>query len=177
MPHHCLLNCLFRRNSKKTSKLRITGDCVGNSLWPVNSPHKGPVTRKMFPFDDVIMETVCLIPSSQTAKTLGSSSVRHRSDTFVSDRCLIDGYTRVFVIWDVMYVWFCCVLFSCGYLVAILVSSCKLYIYLHRNWDIIRCPSPSGLTSMHIRLRMSSSKLKQNKTKTAHHVHTSLEIL
>ena len=25
--------------------------------WPVNSPHKEPVTRKMFPFDDVIMET------------------------------------------------------------------------------------------------------------------------
>ena len=24
---------------------------------PVNSPHKGPVTRKMFPFDDVIMLT------------------------------------------------------------------------------------------------------------------------
>ena len=23
--------------------------------WPMNSPHKGPVTRKMFPFDDVIM--------------------------------------------------------------------------------------------------------------------------
>ena len=25
---------------------------------PVNSPHKWPVTRKMFPFDDVIMETL-----------------------------------------------------------------------------------------------------------------------
>ena len=24
--------------------------------WPVNSPHKGPVTQKMFPFDDVIMD-------------------------------------------------------------------------------------------------------------------------
>ena len=24
---------------------------------PVNSPHKGPVTRKMFPFDDVIMSS------------------------------------------------------------------------------------------------------------------------
>ena len=24
---------------------------------PVNSPHKGPVTRKMFPFDDVIVNT------------------------------------------------------------------------------------------------------------------------
>ena len=23
--------------------------------WPVDSPHKGPVTRKMFPFDDVII--------------------------------------------------------------------------------------------------------------------------
>ena len=28
---------------------------------PVNSPHKGPVTRKMFPFDDVIMNTASSI--------------------------------------------------------------------------------------------------------------------
>ena len=54
-PHGCLLNRLFRRRSKETSKLRVTGLCVGNSPGPVNSPHKGPVTRKMFPFDDVIM--------------------------------------------------------------------------------------------------------------------------
>ena len=27
----------------------------GIHWWPVNSRHKGPVTRKMFPFDDVIM--------------------------------------------------------------------------------------------------------------------------
>ena len=26
----------------------------GINRLPVNSPHKGPVTRKMFPFDDVI---------------------------------------------------------------------------------------------------------------------------
>ena len=54
-PHGCLLNRLFRRRSKQTSKLRVTGLCVGNSPGPVNSPHKGPVTRKMVPFDDVIM--------------------------------------------------------------------------------------------------------------------------
>ena len=30
-PHGCLLNRLFRRKSKKTSKLRITGLCAGNS--------------------------------------------------------------------------------------------------------------------------------------------------
>ena len=149
-PHDCLLNRSFRRRSKKTSKLRVTGHCVGNSpltgefpaqmasnaenvsiwwrhhgrshipspaiiywfaidtalsicwnhysdvtmgamasqitsleivystvcscadqrkhqssvslafvrwihRWPVNSPQKGPVARKMFPFDDIIM--------------------------------------------------------------------------------------------------------------------------
>ena len=30
-PHDCLLNCLFRRRSKKTSRLRVTGLCDGNS--------------------------------------------------------------------------------------------------------------------------------------------------
>ena len=54
-PHDCLLNRLFGHRSKETSKLSVTGLCAGNSPGPVNSPHKGPVTRKMFPFDDVIM--------------------------------------------------------------------------------------------------------------------------
>ena len=30
-PYHSLRNRLFRRRSKKTSKLRVTGLCVGNS--------------------------------------------------------------------------------------------------------------------------------------------------
>ena len=30
-PHDCFLNRLFRRRSKKTSKLRLTGLCAGNS--------------------------------------------------------------------------------------------------------------------------------------------------
>ena len=30
-PHDCLLTRLFRRRSKKTSKLRVTGLCAGNS--------------------------------------------------------------------------------------------------------------------------------------------------
>ena len=47
--HHCLLNRFFGCRSKKISKLRVTGLCAGNS------PHKGPVTRKMFPFGYVIM--------------------------------------------------------------------------------------------------------------------------
>ena len=49
----CLLICLLRCRSKKTSKLLVTDICEGKS--PMNSPHKGPVTRKMFPFGDFIM--------------------------------------------------------------------------------------------------------------------------
>ena len=47
-PHECLLNRSFMCRSKKTSKLHVTGLCAGNS----------PVTRKMLPFDDVIMHSI-----------------------------------------------------------------------------------------------------------------------
>ena len=32
---------------------------------PVNSPHKWPVTRKMFPFDDVIMSVIFITEIAQ----------------------------------------------------------------------------------------------------------------
>ena len=51
-----LLNCLFRRRWKKSSKLHITGLFVwGNHQWPLNSTQKWPAMWKMFPFDNVIM--------------------------------------------------------------------------------------------------------------------------
>ena len=54
-PYDCLPNRLFKRRSKKTPKPRVTGPCAGNHQWMVNSPHKWPVTRKIFSFYDVIM--------------------------------------------------------------------------------------------------------------------------
>ena len=54
-PHEGLLNSLFRRRSKKTSKLRALAFVWGIHRGQVNSPHKWPVTRKLFPFDDVFM--------------------------------------------------------------------------------------------------------------------------
>ena len=44
---------LFRRRFKNTSK--SLAFVRGIHRWLVDSPHKGPVTRKMFPFEDVIM--------------------------------------------------------------------------------------------------------------------------
>ena len=55
-PNQCLLNRLFGRRSKKTSESASLAFVWGIDRGPVNSPHKWPVTRKMFPFDDVIME-------------------------------------------------------------------------------------------------------------------------
>ena len=46
---------LFSRRSKKTSKLLVASLCQGNPPVIGGSPHKGSVTRKMFPFDDVTM--------------------------------------------------------------------------------------------------------------------------
>ena len=41
-----------QRNHESSASLAFVR---GIHRGPVNSPHKGPVTRKMFPFDDVIM--------------------------------------------------------------------------------------------------------------------------
>ena len=46
---------LFRGRSNKSQSSASLDFVRGIHRWPVNSPHKGPVTRKMFPFDDVIM--------------------------------------------------------------------------------------------------------------------------
>ena len=47
-PHDCLLNCLFRRRSKKTSKLRVTGLCgeLSGDRWipHTNGPQRGNVS-------------------------------------------------------------------------------------------------------------------------------------
>ena len=55
-PHDCLLNRLFRRRSKKTWKLRVTGICEGNSPVTGEFPAQKANNAEMFPFDDVIME-------------------------------------------------------------------------------------------------------------------------
>ena len=43
---------------------------MGIHRWPVNFPHKGPVTRKMFPFDDVIMDG-CAARQAEAFKNSG----------------------------------------------------------------------------------------------------------
>ena len=54
-PHDCLLNRLFRRRSKNTSKLRVTGLCAGNSSVTGEFPAQKASNAEIFPFDNVII--------------------------------------------------------------------------------------------------------------------------
>ena len=72
-PHDCLLNRLkivystvYSGEDQRKHQSSVSLAFVrGIQQWPVNSLHKGPVTQKMFPFDDVIMipnKVICQQP-------------------------------------------------------------------------------------------------------------------
>ena len=65
----CLLQSFVQAQIKESlRKLRVTGLYERN---PPYSPHKGPVTRKMFPFDDAIMSSYIL----SSHRSLGSNKL------------------------------------------------------------------------------------------------------
>ena len=59
---------LFRHRWKKHQSSASLAFVRGIHRWPVNSPHKGPVTWKMFPFDDVIMLAAVTTPQCRWGK-------------------------------------------------------------------------------------------------------------
>ena len=50
----CLFNTLFRLTTKKYQRSALLSLCEGNPPVSCGSHHKRPITRKLFPFDDVI---------------------------------------------------------------------------------------------------------------------------
>ena len=55
MRYECLLNRVFRRRSKKISKLRVTSLCAENSPVTGEFPAQKASNAEIFSFDDVIM--------------------------------------------------------------------------------------------------------------------------
>ena len=87
-PHHCLLNRLFGCRSKKHQSSASLAFVRGIHRGPVNFPHKWPVTRKMFPFDDVIMYLEGWLTQVDTwtyGKCVGDT--HQRSVWFLMQRC------------------------------------------------------------------------------------------
>ena len=100
-PYDCLLNRLFRRRSKKTSKLRVTGLCAGNSPVTGEFPAQMASDAKIFPFDNVIMDICRLtIVSMMAADVLApnrhqATSNHHETATSVTWFILhIDGLVQ-----------------------------------------------------------------------------------
>ena len=52
---HCLYNSLCGPASKRQKSPHYWPFVRGIHRWPVNFPHKGPVTQKQLPYDDVII--------------------------------------------------------------------------------------------------------------------------
>ena len=81
---------------------------------PVNSPHKGPVTRKMFPFDDVIM--------SSSIKQISKYSLK----MLKSDRSL---YFKCSFIWSaILFPLLCCcppLIITSLYIIKIFITACE----------------------------------------------------
>ena len=75
----------------------------GIHRWPVNSPHKRPVTRKMFPFDDVIMYSLYPLQCRmqyyvisdrpiKSSSSLSSSSLSSSSSFYCHYHCYMFHY-------------------------------------------------------------------------------------
>ena len=62
----------------------------GIHRWPVNAPHKWPVTRKMFPSDDVIMYYKSLLYNSYPQST------SHRNPNIMLSVCLMQSCSAQF---------------------------------------------------------------------------------
>ena len=66
----------------------------GIQRWPVDSPHRGPVTRKMFPFPDVIIFWSfisfqwCLLINVPSPNRLGFSSICRQLNILAACHCI-----------------------------------------------------------------------------------------
>ena len=69
----CLLNRLFRRSSKKTSKLRVTGLCEGKPPVTGGFPSQRASKAEFFPFDEVTL--TCIYLQEQVCQTTSNLSV------------------------------------------------------------------------------------------------------
>ena len=78
LPYHCLLSRLFSADQRKHQSSASLASVRGIHRRPVNSPHKWPVTRKMFPFDDVIMKTSNVWRSERHFEAANAPGSPHR---------------------------------------------------------------------------------------------------
>ena len=75
----------------------------GIHQWPVNSQHKGPVTRKMFLFDDLIMRASTKMAEDIAWKFFGISRFKNYKNSR-GNKCLTDSFPCLN---DWSVIWYC----------------------------------------------------------------------
>ena len=98
----------------------------GIHRWPVNSPHERPVTRKIFPFDDVIME-----PDSIPHRTYSKTRLQYLTISQIALSLL--QLTSCTIGWNSLF-WRRCLIILC--VVNVFGSrrvSCKTSSYQYRE--------------------------------------------
>ena len=136
---------------QKTSKLRVTGLCEGNRRSPVDSRHKGPITRKMFLFDDVIMLFLPVTAVEGHVEWTVEDAVEHLGFGWFQIRfVIICGLLTVshdVMIWSIFFTGFqICFVIICD----LLTVSWDVIMWYISNLDCARFVSSSYAASVHI---------------------------
>ena len=102
----------------------------GMQRWPANSPHKRPVTRKIFPFDDVIM-VPCAKPCKSSGRSIVNECLVTSAKTIIYYQMCLKQDT-----WHIIEGCFMCHVQNGRYVADDNFSSGFLYIwYLHFDLD------------------------------------------
>ena len=115
-PNDCLLDRLFRRRSKKTSKLRVTGVCAGDSPGTGEFPaqmasnaenvsiwwrHHVQLAFKLLPMHGEMLS--CVLHTTKiiiyACMYIYIYMYMHLRVGSMSDRCRSDGYSK-YIIWQ-----------------------------------------------------------------------------
>ena len=83
-------------DQKKHQSSASLGFVWGIHRWPSNSPHKGPVTRKIFPFDDVIMTWII---DASFLLTIVLSTFRYITILWTNNVILLFQVSSTTVLW------------------------------------------------------------------------------
>ena len=99
-PHGCLLNRLFRRRSKETSKLRVTGLCEGNSPgtgeFPAQRASNAENVSIWWRHHDSQRDKTCLVIISVTKAPLGAHASNSPCMFYHGNLTALTGWTPFF---------------------------------------------------------------------------------
>ena len=93
-PHHCLFNRIFRRRSKKASKLRVTGLCAANSLVTGEfstqmASNADNVAIKWRHYDATLICLCMFAKSNCKIYTRIAGKIKCQNDHVISSKCVI----------------------------------------------------------------------------------------